>query len=311
MPGTSINTFPVGAPSVAGTNITVDYYAKNPLAIVRIVQQFAQAKYFLSDLLFSPAGTTESGAVIFSQVTGLDDQFTDGDFEMVAPGQEFPIVGTNVAAPLTAMAGKYGGKMQITREARTRNQLSKFRNDLTAMNNTMLLKSDARAIAAVNAAAAQTLTAAAAVSWNNPAAQIRKDLETARHTLSRSILGITEGYMADTLVIGRDIELDIRLNDQLMDTFYKAHDPATAAALLSNGKLDGLLGFKNVRTNPFIGARDVMMTEAGRLGGIAAEYALLLEQWYVPDAQSTWYQLSKSDVPFVENPKALIKITNA
>jgi hypothetical protein len=303
-----VNTFPVGPSRVSGTEVTVDYFARQPLTIARTIQEFRQRDFFVSDLLYGNAGVTQSGSVVYHEVTGVDDQFTSSDFELIAPGGEFPIVGVTATSPKAAVAQKYGAKMQITKEARSRNQLSKFRNDVVALYNTQKRKSDRRAMAPVNAAitALSTLTSAVGTAWSNPAANIRKDLETARHALTRSILGLTEGYNANTVLVGADVFLNIKLNDTLMDLFYKSMDPAAARALIQSGNLDGLLGFEKFRMNPYMGVRDVWMFEAGRVGGAATEYPLELETWYREETQSNWVQLSASDVYYVDQPKALL-----
>ena len=305
-----VTTFPISQPSVSGTDVTVDYFLRQPRMIARIIQDWREGDFLIGDLLLGDAGTAPSGAAIYFQVTGLDDQYTQGNVKPVAPGAQFPIVGTTSTVPLVAKAEKSGAKMQVTREAQSRNDLQKFRNDLTAMYNTARLYSDTRTLAAVNAA--PILTQAVGTTWATTAtANIRADLETARYTLQNSKLGKTEGYVANTLLLGTTAALNLRLNTGLTDFIYKTMGREAGDQIRGGGSLDGLLGFNRVRENPFIGVNDVKVFDGGRAGGKVTEYPLELETWYERETQSTWFQLSASDAFFVSHPKAILNITGA
>lgn len=299
-------TIPVSPPSVTGPDITVDYYSKNPRVLARSIQDMKQMDFWLSDMLFRQGGSTDSGAVIYFPVTAIDDQFTDGqsDIELVAPGAEFPIVDYTNINPAVALTQKRGAKMKTTKEMKTRNLISRFRSGLQAMYNITYRKSDALAMAVVNAAA--IISQAESASWATSTTKIRNDLLIARNTIMNSTLGKTEGYNPDTLVLGSTAWQNITLNQDLMDAYYKAQ--VQAGNLLNGKSLDGLLGFRRVVMNPFIGANERWVFDATKFGSKISEYPLALETWYDPGTQSDWQQLSESDVYIVEHPKALVKI---
>jgi hypothetical protein len=299
-------SYPVSKPSISGTDVTVDLYSKQPLILARTIQQMRQNDYWLSDLLFSSGGTAESGSLIYYPVTAIDDQFvaSTADIEDVGPGDEFPVVSVSNIGAVSATAQKRGAKMKITKEMKTRNQISRFRNQVQAMYNTTKRKADAKAIAAVNAAS--FLSQAESATWATTSTKIRSDILTARHTLENSQLGKTEGYMVNTMVLGSNQWQNIVLNDALMDSFYKAN--VNAANLLNMGMLDGLLGIERVRLNPWIGANERWLFDGNRAGTKVEEYPLALENWYDPNRQVDWFQLSESDIYAIEAPKSIIKI---
>lgn len=301
------STYPVTRPTVSGTEITVDLYSKAPLLMLRTVMSLRQADYWLSDLMFSSGGSSASGAVVYQPVTALDDAFPSRDVEDVAPGASFPEVGVSNIGAVAAYTQKRGFKMKVTREMRTRNDISKFRNNTTAMYNACARRSDTKAMAAVNAAS--VLSAAQSAAWSVSTTAIRNDIESARHTVENSQLGKTEGYRVNTLVLGSNQWLNIRLNDKLMDSLkYVPGLQGDAAALVNNGVMDGLLGIPRVRLNPWIGADERWLFDGSRVGKSVTEYPLELQTWNEPENQVDWFQLSESDVFVIEAPKALIKI---
>lgn len=306
-----VNVYPIAPPTVNGTEFTVDYYANSPRVVRDSIQQFLEGDFFLSDLLYSAAGAAPSGAVVYNEVLTPDDQYLIGDLEMVAPGGTFPLVGVTAPGIQVATTGKYGAKMKITREAKSRNNIDLYRSDTVAMVNTTKRKSDLRAMAPINAAiaASKTLTAAAAVPWA-PAADIVTDLENGRYALTKTVLARTAGYSRASIVMSNDVENKIRTNTKLQTALFNMRDGARAQANAQDGSLDGLLGFSKIRTNPFLAAGTLWMFIEGVIGGEATEYPLQFESWDDQSEQSTYNQLSKSDVYFCRRPKALLTFTN-
>ena len=298
--------YPVTRPSITGTNITVDYYSKNPLLIARVIQEFRQGDYFLSDLLFHDGGTAESGAVIYFPVLTIDDQFVDvsNGMENVNPGDEYPVIGVNNIPGVAATTQKRGFKMKITREMKTRNLIGRFRSQVQAMYNSAKVAADTRAMAAINAA--PFLSQAESASWATSTTKIRNDVQTARNAVENSQLGKTQGYRVDTMILGSNQWLNLTLNDTLMDSYYRAQ--VQAGNLLNMGVMDGLLGIPQIRVNPFIPANDRWLFDSTKVGTKATEYPLTLNSWEDPNREITWTSLSESDVYMIEAPKALIKI---
>jgi hypothetical protein len=59
---------PLGAPTVSGTEITVDTLSKQPTQVTKMVMDLTLQR-FLLDRLFTSAGGVTGGAVLYDQVT--------------------------------------------------------------------------------------------------------------------------------------------------------------------------------------------------------------------------------------------------
>src|ERR1700712_2904315 len=114
-------TYPLGAPTISGTEITLDTLSQQPTRVTKMVQDLTLQK-FLLDKLFTSAGGVTGGAVIYDLVTE-NDLYATRDAEKVAPGSEFPILTSARLAPRIATPDKWGGKFDMTDEAMDRNDL--------------------------------------------------------------------------------------------------------------------------------------------------------------------------------------------
>ncbi|HTW17075.1 MAG TPA: major capsid protein [Nocardioides sp.] len=148
--GTAPVTYPLGPPVVTGDTLTVDTALKQPTRITRRIADMT-LQNFIVTRIFAQGGTVVGGAVIYDQAV-LNELYLDRDVERVMPGQEFPIVGSSRRAPKVAEVEKYGGKFYVFDEARDRNDVSHFNNQVTLLANTIVRKVNTRAIAELEAA---------------------------------------------------------------------------------------------------------------------------------------------------------------
>src|SRR3954464_7478246 len=81
---------PLGAPTVSGTEITIDTLSKQPTRVTKMVMDLTLQR-FLLDRLFTSAGGVTGGAVLYDLVTE-NELYATRDVEKVAPGAEFPII---------------------------------------------------------------------------------------------------------------------------------------------------------------------------------------------------------------------------
>ncbi len=109
---------PLGAPTVSNGDITVDMYSKQPTRVTRLVQDLTLGRFIL-DRILTRAGSISGGAVLYDEVTAPDD-YTTRDVELIAPGEEFPLLTSERPTPKVATPGKWGGKFYVTDEARDR-----------------------------------------------------------------------------------------------------------------------------------------------------------------------------------------------
>src|SRR3954470_21240616 len=121
MPASPV-TYPLGAPTVSGTTITVDVALNQPTRILRDIARLTDQKFFASRV-FSDAGGVEGGAVLFElPPTTQTDLFAERGVQEIAPGEEAPVMTFLRGVPVVAKPRKIGGKFPVTKEARQRNQ---------------------------------------------------------------------------------------------------------------------------------------------------------------------------------------------
>jgi hypothetical protein len=105
------------------------------------------------------------GAVVYDLVTE-NDLYATRDVEKVAPGAEFPIITSARLAPRVATPDKWGGKFDITDEARDRNDLLAFTNHVRKVANTIVRKLNQYAVGTVTAAVSASSRSFTGHSWS-------------------------------------------------------------------------------------------------------------------------------------------------
>ena len=113
------SAYPLAAPTVSGSTITVEQMLNQPTRITRYLSDIALRNY-ISPLIFSTPGGVSGGAVVYDQLT-LNDLFPTRDVQEVTPGSEFPITTSENGEPKVAAVEKHGGKFFVTDEAKDRN----------------------------------------------------------------------------------------------------------------------------------------------------------------------------------------------
>src|SRR6476661_2126569 len=113
--------YPLSAPSVSGTNITVDLMLNQPTRITRYLSDLTLRGYW-ADKVFTPGGGVSGGAILYTQLTQNELFVASGrDVQNVEPGAEFPLVTFDRPTPLTKQVEKFGGKFFVNDEAKDRN----------------------------------------------------------------------------------------------------------------------------------------------------------------------------------------------
>ena len=81
---------PLGAPTISGTEITVDQYSNQPTRVTRLVADLTLQR-FLLERLFTRGGGITGGAVVYDEITE-NDIYAIRDVETVESGEEFPLI---------------------------------------------------------------------------------------------------------------------------------------------------------------------------------------------------------------------------
>lgn len=289
--------YPLGAPTVSGTTVTVDTLLKQPTRVTRFIMDITQEKFILDRLFASPGGVT-GGAVVYDQATE-NELYGNRDVESVRPGKEFPIVSSERGAPKVAEVEKFGGKIFITDEARDRNDQAVTQNEIRKLGNMIVRKNNAYAIAQIQAAITEHSRTIPGQDWSalilegsTPTPNADRptaDIVAAKLDAWEKQLGVTY----DTLILNPQEEANLILGyGDKLDAVMQA------------------LGITERFVSPQVDAGTALVAAARQVGEFRVESPLATETWRDADGtQRTWMQSSVRPVAYVTNPFAVLELT--
>lgn len=289
-------SYPLGGPTVSGTTITVETMLAQPTRITRYLSDITLRNY-ISPYFLSTGGGVSGGAVVYDQLT-LNDLFPTRDVAEVMPGAEFPIVTSDVQAPLVANVEKHGGKFFVTDEARDRNDGSTIQREGRKLMNAMVRRQDARTIAIVDASisgiGSQTVSG---LNWSTVvtggSSQSNASAWPAADFSKVQLLADTQelGVVFDTWIV----------NPAQKAQFDLVYGPSAAQVLSA-------YGLSMVASNR-VTAGTAYVVARGQVGEIRAEKPLSTETWREQNTQRTWVQTDARFVGFVTDPYSVVKVT--
>lgn len=303
MPSLPIHN-PLGPPTISGTSVTVDVMLQQPTRITSMVSDLTLQKFIL-DRVFDNGGGVSGGAVIFD-VTSQNEIYASADVEQVAPGAEFPTVTAERLAPSTASVEKWGGKFDITDEAKDRNDTSILTRGIRVLGNTLVRKNNQRAVAVLEAAniSGRNVAPGSTVSWSDsialapntagytPAAAPHFTLATAVKNAEIEELG-TE---YDLLLVNPQEAANLRL-------YYNFNGQNGLPTVLSD------YGITEMFVSNRITAGTAYLVQKGNVGQYRVEAPLNTITNRDEMLQKTWVLTSARWVPFVQNPFGFVKLT--
>lgn len=292
---------PPSGPTVSGRNITVDAYLNNPLRVQADVRALA-ADYFLADRIYAPGGSVAgSGAVIYDQLVNSGHYFTGRDVQAINPGQEFPLLDMDESVPLVARTTKWGGSMQMTYEDIERNRLDKLAAGLTRLRNTVTRKVDSVGMAALRAA--PIVNVAATGPWNvSTATYIPKDIMSGLAVVD----GFDLGYRITGAIVSPTTELNMMLNDRLISLIEGTR--GTIESPLVSRSLGALFGLTWYST-PRVADNEVFLVAERVAGSVSDERPLYTRVVDDPERERRVIMAGRLCVPYVTDPKAVVRIT--
>ncbi len=294
MPG----PFPPPPPVISGTNITVSTFLKDPPRVQRAIETLTLQR-FLADVIFTPGPAATGGSVIYDQLTAADLYLT-GDVQSIAPGAEFPLLTSPDVAPLVAVAAKYGAEVFLTDEEVRRDRRDVLRRELNKLRNTITRKVDQVALTVLNNS--PTLTGTASGLWSAAATDKIADIATAVNAINNTDLG----YVADTAILNPQQELALLKDKSIRDALAKERDDS----IVRTGNLGRLLGIDFLTSNRQP-AGTVTFLDRGSVGSISDEVPLYARPIADERRERTYLHGARIAVPFVTDPKAVLRLTGA
>lgn len=291
-------TYPPAPPTIDGQGrITVEQFLRTPSRVQRVIADLTRERY-IAERIFG-AGDAQGGAVIYDQLTGSDNLYTERDVQAIEPGSEFPITDVGELTPKVAAVSKWGGAGIVTYEAARRDARDVLNRKLTRIRNTLVRKVDTVAIAALNAAPVLGTTG---TDWSNPSTRDAiGDIARATNAIDNQDLG----YVADTVLINPTQELELFLDKSVRDALPREN--ATTNPIAS-GRLSGLMGLTWYASNrvPLGTAFVLASTQAGSLRDELPLYSRVVDQ---PERERYLIQAARVTVPIVTDPLAVYKLT--
>lgn len=291
-------TYPLGAPTVTGNQLTVDLALKQPGRITKRIADLTLQKFIVDRIFASSGATVASGAVLYDQVT-QNELYTDRGVEERAAGAEYAIVGSERGAPKVAKSEDWGGKFSITDEAVRRNDKIHFDNQTQRLANDIVNKVNSRAVATLEAAIAG-LSGAGVVpghDWSNvtlsgtaPTPNNERpfaDFATVQLAADREELGV----VYDLWIINPQEKRNLRI----------AYGPDLPEIL----KDSGLEIFDSNR----VPEGTAYGVARGQVGFLDYEQGLTTETWREQATKRNWVQSSVLPIMGVTNPYSIKKIT--
>ncbi|HEY9354272.1 MAG TPA: major capsid protein [Nocardioides sp.] len=297
--GTSPVTFPLGPPTVSGDTLTVDTALKQPTRVTRRIADLTLQKFIVSRI-FAQGGSVSGGAVVYDQAV-LNQLYLDNDVERVSPGGEFPIVGSSRQAPKVAEVEKYGGKFFVTDEARDRNDVAHFNNQVVMLANTIVRKVNTRAVAELEAAITALGGAGTFVgnNWNS--------VVTAGSSASNHDLWPLNDFAQAQLLADQD-ELGVTYDVWIVN-------PVQKAALISIYGASGLreileeMEIREIYASNRVTNGSAYAVASQQVGELRMEQPLRTETDRVVKNEKTLVQSSVRPVMYVTNPYSIKKVT--
>lgn len=289
-------TYPPGAPSVNGNQITVEQFLKTPSRVTRVINDLTRQR-FIAERIFA-SGDAVGGAVIYDQVTA-SELYTSRDVQAIEAGSEFPIVTSGETSPKVAAVTKWGGAAVLTYEAVRRDARDILNRELTKLRNTIVRKVDTVAIAALDAAPINTDTG---TDWSDGTnGDPILDLAQGRSVIDDADLG----YMADTILINPAQMVDLIGRKDVREALPRE---SLSGNPIANGQLNGFMGYTWYVTNRVAAGTAYILasTMAGSLRDELPLYSRVIDQ----QERERWLvQAARVTVPIVTDPKAVLKLT--
>lgn len=294
-------TFPLDPTQVVDGKVSLDLLVKEPTHISKYISNLVQAN-LVSQFLYTSTAAN-GGAILFDQL--VENKATaDRNPGVIAPGAEFPMLGTSNGEPIVRGVVKTGGKYEITREAQLRNDPTVLQRNAQRVANTMVKDIDRRAFAAITNDLAKFDGALefASTGWA-AATNVAKDTKTAVTGEGQIVSDLLDakllveetglGYSPDTLV----------LSPQARTAMQKLLGLDNWQGVLNS------LGLSAYTTTALADPGEALLLQRRAVGVMGVEDPISTDNQYIKARQVTEFYTWATLAFGVTDPLAVVKIT--
>ena len=308
----SPTTYPLGAPTISGSTVTVDELLNNPSRIDRDIMDLAAQRLYM-DRVFTAAGGVEGGALIFERSNNAAiDLYGDREPKEVSPGTEFPEQTFQRGVPMMAKPRKIGNKFFVTKEAKKRNNPRTLAKDIRRAANTIARRVELMGLAELAAVVTAESRFRTGTSWATyaglTAANRTYTTGPVADVMAALLQADTEerGVEFDSIIMHTDEALKVKqaFPEQTLQQVFSMANDATGEG--------NQRGIRNVFVTNRHAAGVATVFEAGNVGEWRNEFPFESEsEWEGPAAggRQRWvYQWSISPLFAVDNQFAVLEI---
>jgi len=290
--------FPLGAPSISNTSLTVDLALQQPGRINKQLSDLTLQKFIAPEMFSSSGATTTAGAIIYDTIT-INQLYTTNDVEQRGPSDEYPIVQGTRLAPQVAKSEDWGGKFWMSDGAVRRNDTREMMRLTMQLANTIVRKVNQRTVAVLDAVISSLGGAGVVVGhdWSN--VTLTGTSPTPNNERPFADMVGTQ-LAADVEELGYEYSVWV-VNPQEAANLRIAYGPDYLAVLASAG----LKLFISNRVT----AGTAYAAVQGGVGFLDYEQQLTTETWREPKTKQNWVQSSVLPIMGVTDPYAVKKVT--
>jgi len=274
----------------------LEFWLNQPARVQRVARSLVNQR-FVADVIFGTGPQASGGAVMYDQVTE-NDLYLTRDVQEIQAGADYPVLTDEAPTPKMAAVKKWGGRVFVTDEDRDRNAYNVVTRELTKLGNTVIRKVDGVAIASLLAA---PILSDVGTDWSDPVAgDPIGDIVNGRQ-LSNAL---DMGYELDTVLINSQEEASLLG----IKTFRESLSDPSKDAIVRGANLGKVMRMDFIVSNR-ITPGEAIILERGTVGGISNEVPYQTKTYREEGADKTWVQGSRRVVPYVTDPKAVVRLT--
>jgi hypothetical protein len=301
---------PLGGATVSGTLVTVDTYVNPPTKIPARIAALAASNfgYFMENVLATPGTRVQGGAVLY-EIVKPTDLFLPADQGLAprAPGAEAPRLGAARGEPAIARPESWSGSIEVTDEARARNDVIAITNQFTRAANSITNAIQETFITALQAfVTAQSRTIESPRNWKEEtkwSETVPKKTPLGDFALvQRKYTEDKAGIQPDTLIIHPE-DLEILLNA------YAGIIGGVATMGDLTQRLQTGYGITNVVSTILAPKGAPYFVKAGTLGALLFEQPISQEQERVARRKTDVYIIEVRPVLVLNEPAAVYQLT--